>query len=325
MQKLIHRDEHSSDDQNNLETVDDDEQCQNLAESIEPQMDIENIGTAALEVFRLLLDESEGPRLLLRYVTGHRVTYLNSRRGPESDDESNIRNENEVTNISLATFPDLRYILRQKPVPQKQFERFDPLFTPEGFVHYKAIIDIRKNHDVFTRHSKSAFNKQAQPETSETTEKSGLLNLNNANRLITELTIDLNVQKNCRNQRKERWEGRKRLATIPIAVRTNVHNIIDANVSDIHYLILDGYLIIYSNNKLFNIYLNVYNNLWTNTCEAGGKLFAHIPAKEVLYYFNSPSFVSQGSFFTLTKENLEIFQHFKTPEMISNLAKIFHK
>ncbi|CAB5374277.1 unnamed protein product [Rhizophagus irregularis] len=106
-------------------------------------MEIENIGTAALEVSRLLLDKS--------------------------DDESNIRNEDEVTNISLATFPDLRYILRQKPVPQKQFERFDPLFTPEGFVHYKAIIDIQKNHDAFTRHSKSAFNKQAQPETSKTT------------------------------------------------------------------------------------------------------------------------------------------------------------
>ena len=72
-----------------------------------------------------------------------------------------------------------------------------------------------------------------------------------------------------------------------------------------------------------NIYLNVYNNLWTNTCEAGGKLFAHIPAKEVLYYFDSPPFDSQGSFFILTKENLEIFRHFKTPEMMSELAKIF--
>lgn len=113
----------------------------------------------------------------------------------ESDDESNIRNEDEVTNILLATFSDLRYILKQKPVPQKQFKRFDPLFTPERFVHYKAIIDIWKNHDAFTWHSKSAFNKQAQPETSETTEKSGLFNFNNANRLITELIIDLNVRK----------------------------------------------------------------------------------------------------------------------------------
>ena len=69
--------------------------------------------------------------------------------------------------------------------------------------------------------------------------------------------------------------------------------------------------------------MNVYSNLWTNACEAGGKLVGHIPAKEVLYYFNSSPFNSQGSFFTLTKENLEIFQHFKTPEMKSNLAKIF--
>ena len=29
-----------------------------------------------------------------------------------------------------------------------------------------------------------------------------------------------------------------------------MHNIIDANVSDIYYLILGGYLVIYSNNKL---------------------------------------------------------------------------
>ena len=138
----------------------------------------------------------------------------------ESDDESNMNelaNENE-TNISLTTFPDLHYILSQKPVPQKHFERFDPLFIPEGFLHSRALIDTRKNHDAFTRHSK---NKQTQSKTTETTETTGLLNLNNANRLITELTNDLNVQENCRNRRKERWEGRKRLATIPIAVGAN--------------------------------------------------------------------------------------------------------
>jgi len=74
-----------------------------------------------------------------------------------------------------------------------------------------------------------------------------------------------------------------------------------------------------------NIYLNVYDNLWTNICEAGGKLVGHIPSKEVLYYFDSFPFDFQGSFFMLTKANLEIFQHFKTPEMKSDLAKIFYK
>ena len=72
--------------------------------------------------------------------------------------------------------------------------------------------------------------------------------------------------------------------------------------------------------------MNFYNNLWTNTCEAGGKLVGHIPAKEVLYYFNLPPFTdSQDSFFTLTVEAMEVFQHFKTPEMISYLTKIFLK
>jgi hypothetical protein len=41
-----------------------------------------------------------------------------------------------------------------------------------------------------------------------------------------------------------------------------------------------------------NIYINVYSNLWTNACEAGGTLVGHIPAKEVLYYFNSFPFIS---------------------------------
>ena len=136
-----------------------------------------------------------------------------------------------------------------------------------------------------------------------------------------------------------------------------MHNITNANVSDFHFLISGEYLIIYSDNKLciaqiilmyekrgqwhawvekanfldylsyisVNIYLNVYDNLWTNICKAGGKLFAYILTKEVLYYFDSPLFDSQDSFFTLTKENLEIFWHFKTPEMILNLIKIFYK
>ena len=72
--------------------------------------------------------------------------------------------------------------------------------------------------------------------------------------------------------------------------------------------------------------LNVYSNLWTNTCAAGGKLVGYIPAKEVLYYFNLPPFISsQDSFFTLIAETLKVFQYFKTPEMILYFTKIFSK
>ncbi|PKY22247.1 hypothetical protein RhiirB3_446545 [Rhizophagus irregularis] len=115
----------------------------------------------------------------------------------------------------------------------------------------------------------------------------------------------------------------------PQTVLNEVYIIIDANVSDIHPLILSGHLIIYSDKKICiaqNHLMNVYSNLWTNACEAGGKLVGHIPAKEVLYYFNSSPFISsQSSFFTLTEIASKVFLHFKTPEMISSLAKIFPK
>ena len=60
--------------------------------------------------------------------------------------------------------------------------------------------------------------------------------------------------------------------------------------------------------------------------KAGGKLVGHVPAKEVLYYFNLPPFINfQDSLFTLTAEAMEVFWHFKAPEMISYLIKIFSK
>ena len=40
------------------------------------------------------------------------------------------------------------------------------------------------------------------------------------------------------------------------------------------------------------IYLNFYNNLWTNICKAEGKLVSHILAKEVLYYFDLSFFIN---------------------------------
>jgi hypothetical protein len=134
----------------------------------------------------------------------------------ELDELNNSADENNMTNTSLTTFPDLNYILNQKPIPQKQFERFDPLFTPEKFLNSKVLINTRKNHDAFSRNSKNTLNKQA---LSETSEKISLLN--NANRLITELTNNFDAQENHINRRKDRWEGRKRLATIPIAVGIN--------------------------------------------------------------------------------------------------------
>ncbi|CAG8572845.1 2150_t:CDS:2, partial [Funneliformis caledonium] len=101
----------------NLEiNYDKEDQYQNLVNQIELQIEVENIGTAAFEVSRLLLDKSNE---LDKFI-----------------------DENKNTNIPLATFPNLRYIINQKPISQKQFEEVDSLFTLEGFLHSKVLIDI---------------------------------------------------------------------------------------------------------------------------------------------------------------------------------------
>jgi hypothetical protein len=132
-------------------------------------------------------------------------------KSDNSEEIADENDENETTN-SLTKFSDLQYILNQKPIPQRQFEKFDPFFTPEGFLCSEVLINIRKNHDAFSRHSKRISNNQ--------TSITGSLNLNNANRLITEFTNN-STQENRVNKRKDRWKGRKRLAAIPISAGIN--------------------------------------------------------------------------------------------------------
>ncbi|CAG8666638.1 14323_t:CDS:2, partial [Funneliformis caledonium] len=90
-----------------LKIIDNEDDQNQDFEQIELQIGSENIGTAAFEVSRLLLDKS--------------------------DDSEEIIDENKITN-SLTKFPDLQYILNQKPIPQRQFEKFNLFFIPEGFL-----------------------------------------------------------------------------------------------------------------------------------------------------------------------------------------------
>ncbi|CAB5391105.1 unnamed protein product [Rhizophagus irregularis] len=114
----------------------------------------------------------------------------------ESDNNTEFADENETTNSLPMNFPNLQYILNQKPVPQNQFENFDQLFTLEGFLCPKILINIRKNHDAFSRHSKKTSNNNQ-------TSTIGLLNFNNnANRLISEFTNN-SIQENRVNRQKD--------------------------------------------------------------------------------------------------------------------------
>ncbi|RIA86640.1 hypothetical protein C1645_829007 [Glomus cerebriforme] len=68
---------------------DESDQNQNLNEQDELQTETEDIGTAAFEIIQLLLDESNDNKV----------------------------DENEMTNFLTTNFPNLHYILNQKPIP----------------------------------------------------------------------------------------------------------------------------------------------------------------------------------------------------------------
>ncbi|PKY55516.1 hypothetical protein RhiirA4_475029 [Rhizophagus irregularis] len=113
-----------------------------------------------------------------------------------------------------------------------------------------------------------------------------------------------------------------------------------ANVSQNNPLEKNGFLIIFSDQKLYigrviaiyeniggrhryilrnitnidaisyisvSLFIDVYNGLFfTNDCQIGGKLFAHIIPKEVIYYFGKPDTITfqNNSILTLNEEAL---------------------
>ncbi|CAI2177441.1 16198_t:CDS:2 [Funneliformis geosporum] len=143
-----------------------------------------------------------------------------------------------------------------------------------------------------------------------------LVDCNYTNHLITQLFGNDNSNLIIHNKNK-RWLRKKRIENIDLN-QNNLKDIGYANVLQNNPLEIDGFLIIFSDQKLYigkllvmyenigrkhnyisrsinnidilsyislTLFINVYNeSLFTNNCHAGGKLFAYITPKEVVYY-----------------------------------------
>ena len=74
------------------------------------------------------------------------------------------------------------------------------------------------------------------------------------------------------------------------------------------------------------LFVNVYgDSLFSNECMAGGKLYAHLKQKEILYYFLTNVFfiLHSNSLLTLDEDSLGIYSFFKKEETQLHLAFIF--
>jgi len=75
------------------------------------------------------------------------------------------------------------------------------------------------------------------------------------------------------------------------------------------------------------LFINIYGEtLFSNECKAGGRLYAHLKPKEVVYYFgvNIPFIFHSNSLLTLDQNSLNIYSFFIDDETHSNLVSIFN-
>ena len=75
-----------------------------------------------------------------------------------------------------------------------------------------------------------------------------------------------------------------------------------------------------------SLFINIYgDSLFSNECIAGGRLYAHLKSKDIVYYFGAdvPFMLHSNSFLTLDDNSLEIYSFFKKEETQLHLASIF--
>ena len=75
------------------------------------------------------------------------------------------------------------------------------------------------------------------------------------------------------------------------------------------------------------LFIDVYSgSLFTNDCRAGGKLFAHITPKEVVYYLGKGDSITfqSNSMLTLADQSLQIYEILNNSETREQLTSIFN-
>ena len=95
------------------------------------------------------------------------------------------------------------------------------------------------------------------------------------------------------------------------------HNFVSESIDDLDSL---SYISV-------SLFINIYGDtLFSNECKAGGKLYAHLKPKEIIYYFgiSIPFIFHSNSLLTLDQDSLDIYSFFNADETHSHLVSIFN-
>ncbi|CAB5208973.1 unnamed protein product [Rhizophagus irregularis] len=264
------------------------------------------------------------------------------------DDESNSEeseneNENNTIDNSHLNFikaTEIQYLLENNQptfINPTEKEPEEEIFRNNNLPDVYQILSIRRFHDAYSRLDRIRGIRQ-QPGINLNVSSNDNVDRNTANYLITQLNSNV-LNRQTVNNRTNRWLKRKRMENM-ISNQNILNNIGCANVSQNNPLEKDGFLIIFSDQKLYigrviaiyeniggrhgyishnitnidaisyisvSLFIDVYNgSFFTNDCQIDGKLFAHIIPKEVIYYFGKPDTITfqNNSILILNEEAL---------------------
>ncbi|GES78083.1 hypothetical protein GLOIN_2v1766725 [Rhizophagus clarus] len=327
-----------------------------------PDNEIKNNESDEEQIYKFENAASEIIRISKLDETLNELLDENHEEDIETDNENNeSKSDNECENLNLEFIKstEIRYILENNTPTYIELLDNEPeelIFRKDNTINVHQILSIRRSHEAYSN-SDHIRGINQKPGVNLGINSNDQINRNTANHLITQLNNN-DFSQIIRNRNK-RWQGRKRIESISsLANQSELKDIGCANISQNNPLEIDGFLIIFSDQKLcigrvlamyesiggkhslilcsvdnidlvsyisVALVINVYNgSLFTNDCLAGGKLFAHITSKEVVYYLGKSSVTfHNNSMLTLDSNSLRIYDIFNNSSTNTQFASIF--
>ncbi|UZO29193.1 uncharacterized protein OCT59_022679 [Rhizophagus irregularis] len=266
-------------------------------------------------------------------------------------------NTADADNFIMKT--EINYIINNPKTTVLQELNHEPeekIFEKEGSCDIFLMLELRRSHEAFSR-SDHPRGIQTRISVNLNQESQDKIDRNLANHLVNQLSNNQDHQ--IMRSRTQRWKGRNQLQSLVNSNKMQVTNIGCANVSQAHPLKKDGYLLVFTDGRLciakviamyqmiggkhsfvtgtidnidllsyisVSLFINIYgDSLFSNECIAGGRLYAHLKSKDIVYYFgvNVPFMLHSNSLLTLDDNSLEIYSFFKKEETQLHLASIF--
>ncbi|GET00255.1 hypothetical protein GLOIN_2v1822254 [Rhizophagus clarus] len=237
---------------------------------------------------------------------------------------------NEVSELSDSSKTELDYIINTttKLSSLTEFQQ-NELFDTNGSMNISQIIQIRTSHNAFSRSERPCQNRRLNAiQLSNNQEE---FNRNSANLLISEF-----FRKDAPNISRANVTDNNPLRENGFILYISKESIFLGKVLSLYRLVSMRHAYVsFSQDIDFLSYIsvatfvNTNGNLFSPICKLGGKIFAHITSKQVIYHFDNScldviNVANLPGRLCLEGNSWEIFDFFSQKQVISIIATIFH-